>query len=239
MAQDKGSPKVSGRTVQRYLKSIGWTKLVPFKSPYLTARMKATRVQWCKDHIDLDWSNVFFSDESLFQLYRITQRQWEKTRQAIAVPKHSPAVMVWGAMSARGLSPIAFIPGHIDSTKYAIVMDHNLLDTMNTLYPDGWLYQQDNAPVHTSKLTKKWFEDHGVRLITWPPGSTDLNPIEVLWAIIKRRIEAKNPSNVNDLKAEIEKIWEEMSTSTIKSLIDSMPARLQKCIELNGETIKM
>ncbi|RWS02908.1 hypothetical protein B4U79_02750, partial [Dinothrombium tinctorium] len=210
MAQDKGSPKVSGRTVQRYLKSIGWTKLVPFKSPYLTARMKATRRR-----------------EPISALSN-HPKTMGKTRQAIAVPKHSPAVMVWGAMSAQGLSPIAFIPGHIDSTKYAIVMDHNLLDTMNTLYSDGWLYQQDNAPVHTSKLTKKWFEDHGVRLITWPPGSPDLNPIE-----------AKNPSNVNDLKAEIEKIWEEMSTSTIKSLIDSMPARLQKCIELNGETIKM
>jgi transposase len=45
----KGSPQVSSRTIQRYLKSIGWKKLVPLSKPYLTKKMMKQRVDWCKN----------------------------------------------------------------------------------------------------------------------------------------------------------------------------------------------
>ena len=93
-AQDGGSPRVHERTIQRYLKSIGWKKQIPLKHPYLTVAMKRKRLKWYLNHRNFNWSNVVFSDESKFQLHRITQKQWGKKRVSIPVPKHSPSIMV-------------------------------------------------------------------------------------------------------------------------------------------------
>lgn len=43
-------------------------------------------------------------------------------------------------------------------------------------------FMQDNAPLHTAKIIKNRFHEHGIPLVDWPPYSPDLNPIEHAWA---------------------------------------------------------
>ena len=49
-------------------------------------------------------------------------------------------------------------------------------------------FQQDNAPCHTSKRTKKWLGDHSISLLYHPPNSPDLSPIEPVWHELKKII---------------------------------------------------
>ncbi len=64
-----------------------------------------------------------------------------------------------------------------------------MLPSADKLYGDAdFIFQQDLAPAHTAKGTKSWFSDHGVTLLDWPANSPDLNPIENLWGIVKRKM---------------------------------------------------
>lgn len=53
----------------------------------------------------------------------------------------------------------------------------------------------DNDPKHTAKLATKWLKDNKVNVLEWPLQSLDLNPIEMLWANLKRSVQARRPTN--------------------------------------------
>ena len=49
----------------------------------------------------------------------------------------------------------------------------------------------------------------------WPANSPDLNVIELLWVIIKKRIDMKKPETIEELKRVITEVWDELGYSTI------------------------
>ena len=84
---------------------------------------------------------------------------------------------------------------------------------------------QDNAPCHTSAQTRKWLSQKEIKLLTWPPQSPDMNPIESLWDILQRRIKARinRPRNLKDLKEALLQEWDELPSQTLCKLVESLP----------------
>ena len=70
--------------------------------------------------------------------------------------------------------------------------------------------------------------------MNWPAQSTDLNPLENLWGIIKAQIKKDKPKKLGDAKNEIISSWNNISKDLCLKLIRFMPKRLKNVIKQKG-----
>ncbi len=118
-------------------------------------------------------------------------------------------------------------------------LEHFMLPSADKLYGDAdFIFQQDLAPAHTAKGTKSWFNDHGVTVLDWPANSPDLNPIENLWGIVKRKMRDTRPNNADELKATVKETWASIPPQQCHKLITSMPRRIEAVIKAKGAPTK-
>ena len=85
-----------------------------------------------------------------------------------------------------------------------------------------------------------FFENNGVATLDWPAQSPDLNPIENLWAIIKRRRLRKYgiPHTKQELIEQIFETWEDLDENLLEVLSSSMLSSLNECLRLGGRPTK-
>jgi hypothetical protein len=124
--------------------------------------MKARHLHWCLEHQNYDWSTVILTDESYYQFYSNKVKEWCKKRKGKMIPKHLPAIMIWGGIGIRGTTTLHLIRSSTSSETYIEILGENLLVTFGMLYPDRYELQQDNARPHTSRYTKQWLSEYGI-----------------------------------------------------------------------------
>lgn len=154
------------------------------------------------------------------------------------------SVAIWGAISKDGLGPSVRIDGTLNAPSYCDILKGTLVPyAMDGPFADGfyWL-QHDCSPVHTARLTEATLDSCGVLRLPWPPRGADLNPIENLWGLIKRRLAAQTGriTNTDDLWRSIEEAWGALraETGTVRSLYASMLRRIAEVIAYEGHYTK-
>ncbi len=130
--------------------------------------------------------------------------------------KFPQSVMIWAVMSSAGVGPLCFLKSTVNAAIYQEILEHFMLPSADKLYGDAdFFFQQDLlAPAHTAKGTESWFNDHGVTVLDWPTSSPDLNPIENLCSIVKRKMRDTRPNNADDLKAAVKATWASLHRSS-------------------------
>ncbi len=103
---------------------------------------------------------------------------------------------------------------------------------------------QDNASIHRARKSKLWFQENGIEVMEWPSYSFDLNPIENLWALLKKEV-YKVYSDLDSLKGKgdeaetqlfqiLQMAWANLREEVIEGLISSMPDRCAAVIIAKG-----
>ncbi len=143
--------------------------------------------------------------------------------------------MAWGFITIDGPGELVFIQGNMNQTEYKKTLEQYLLPFLSSNPQQSYVFQQDGAPCYTAKSIKDFMEENNIELLEWAAQSPDLNPIEHVWAIIKRILGNKKFVNFEELKNEIRRIWEKDITKELcETLIINMPKRAKALISARG-----
>lgn len=138
-----------------------------------------------------------------------------------------------------GTGELKIIRGKMNAVMYRDILNENLLKSVDSFqFENGWVFQQDNDPKHTAKLTKKWFEDNNIDVLKWPSQSQDLNPIENLWRILKINVHKRNPQNLKELETFCLEEWTRITPETCKKFTRHYAKRLAAVKKSKGFATK-
>ncbi len=189
------------------------------------------------------WSKVLFSDESKFCISFGNQgpRVWRKSGEAQnpcclkSCVKFPQSVMIWAAMSSAGVGPLCFLSPQSTQPSTRKFLEHFHASFCWQALWRCWFHFP--AGLGTCPHCQRY-----QKLVQWPwyycawlaSNSPDLNPIENLWGIVKRKMRDTRPNNADELKATVKETWASIPPQQCHKLITSMPRRIEAVIKAKG-----
>lgn len=268
--QSEFNVPVSASTVRRWLREQGMEYALPLVQPLLTVAQRAKRRAFAVRYKRLPWDAVLMTDSKVFYCFPPRKgsllRTWSKKgqRRVVYTVKHSQKVHVYLGVCSRGVSKLYVCSGTtgrpsqyknsqtgkphsgVCALEYqqqiapSLIADAQQLFKDSTLYRNSWMYQQDGAPIHTTKdsvATINSLVPAGL-LEGWPPNSPDLNWIENVWAWMEKELRRKPTCHTAaELEQALIAVWEDLRSHhqpMLKNLAKSMPKRLSKVLDLDG-----
>jgi len=194
-----------------------------------------------------DLSSIVFSDECRFHLYQPDSQNFVRRRRGERLnPKHvknsvkykGGSIMAWGCISSKGVGSLVFIDETMNAARYKQILCQNLEESVDKMGLKSFIFQHDNAPCHKSKIISSLFEEKTWKVMEWPAQSPDLNPIEHIWAYMKRKLENISIFNLKELELKIKEVWDGIIPDICSNLVDSMPRRAQAIYNAKGGASK-
>lgn len=152
---------VRRRSLEKYMK-----KRVALVN-VLNRAQQQNRVRWCANHKNTDFGKWIFSDEATFHLadcsgprrvlcHRKNGEKYNPNCVVFNPVKSRQSVSIWGWFNNDGSGCFQLIKGTINSTKYINILTEKLLPYLDNIPINSskdLVFQQDNAPPHTSAAT--------------------------------------------------------------------------------------
>ena len=257
---DKLGIETSAETVRRFLKQYLGRPLRLKKKPRLTSTHKAARLAFAKKWVKTSWDNVVVTDNKYFWLFPrgFGPKVWVlydaeppiKTAKRNCFKVHAYAgVSKWGRtklLVTVGTTGFKAESKGVNGHVYKKLLQEQLIPACKDLMSkrgvsnatENWVFQQDNAKAHTSKVVKHWLGQQAFTVMDWPSKSPDLSWIENMWGYVSKQLSMRtNLAPENFQQAAMEE-WDNIPKRVHTKMYDSINKRLRACIEANGGSTK-
>ena len=226
---------LSTYTIKKVLNEHGYmyqrhTKVFP-----LSEEHKSKRLKFAITYLNFNWSDVIFSDEVSFWI-NIPPKRWcnkHITEDHDVTFKHPSKINAWGSICVGKSFNLNLFTEIMNAKKYVEILNKSFIGK----YTENLFFLFDNDPKHKSIKANNFIKKNKIKKIDFPPNSPDLNPIENIWALLKKRLAKYHYVSMESFKVAIENEWHNICTDTIKNSILSMNERLQLIIDNRGEYI--
>jgi transposase-like protein len=165
-----------------------------------------------------------------------TKNQADESDDDLITTTHGAKLHLWGAISARGATRLEIFEGNLNSDRYIEILKRKKKD-MDKLYPEGYYFQQDGNPCHTSKKSLAYVIKTFDNRLEWPAYSPDLSPIENVWAWLKSEVGKDKPESMQRFKKSIRKHWKRLTPEFLEPYFDSMNHRMELVVAGHGARI--
>jgi transposase len=234
--------------------SVRHAENINFAPPKKCPKLNENQIH-CRQQFVRDWQGgmfdelkrlpFVFSDESRFCFGSDNRWTWQRRGyynwSSLSVHDKFPqfSIMVWGAIGPDFKSELIICDGFINSEKYLTSLQQGFFNHANAHFQKWlWVFVQDGAPCHTSSYSLDEITNQCVLMPCWPPNSPDLNVIEVVWAIMKRRLKQDGIRSKAAAIQSIRNEWSNLSFYTINRLVQSFETRVRLVGDANGQTIQ-
>lgn len=244
-------PHISARTLRRHLRKLGLRSYIARKVNLTKQQQRLARCSWARAHLSWpqSWLDlIIFSDECKVNLIGPDGRQYYWRHPSVSpldprftipwAPYGGGSLMVWGCITRQGVGRLRLVQGTMDSKQYVSILQDALFGTLSdySITPRAILFQHDRDSKHMSSFTRGWLQRQNISVLPWPAKSPDLNPIEHVWAHLKRRVYRRNPPphNLRELWVALQAEWGKISPRFIAKLYDSLHKRMRQVLLNKG-----
>ncbi len=256
--------QASVRTIRRALRRHGYRRCIACPRPFISRAAARKRLSFCQSHrwwgtsdyaahrddgkVGGDWRKVVWSDEATFDIGKdgrvwVTRRVDERACQDCIKSIYRSgrfSLMIWGAMGWDYKSPLVFmkkLPGQkgICSKAYLQeVLQPVIFPLFDDLGPD-YIFMEDGAKVHLGHARRQRLQ-HGVRTMSWPPCSPDLNPIEKVWRWMKEELNKMpyKPRTKEHLMEVLQALWDRVDPVDYRKYTERLTVKIEDLIAVKG-----
>ncbi len=244
-------------TVRLVLKSLGIKRYRAYQTERLTEAHMQSRLNFANEHQHWNannWDEVIFTDEKVFLSYpngvvHVSRpRGHRNNSQFFADKKVSGRFSVnchlW--MTGNGLGGLNRIHGLRHGT-YIELLENYVLPQIRESFPDQiMIFMHDLAPAHTHQENRLFLNNQeDLAHINWPPKGADLNPVEIIWAIMQQIVSRLiriigRPENADSLWQYVLVAYNfQRDQDLTRKLVNGMPNKIQLVRQRNGNWIQI
>lgn len=243
---------VSFSTISRTCKKLSLTCGISPKKFYvkpvdcgLRVFVARRRLQWTVDY----WKRIVFTDESGSDNSGFQRRYVRRPKNTRNDPKYTYfapnrtlRVNYFSFCDKFGVGDLWFYK-RMNSTNYCTIV-HELIETLRERFQsDDFLIVHDNAKFAWSEQTVRFLRqfDYERYFVKIPPYSPDMNVIENLWALLKRKIRencfifGQSRGSRQRFEDLVDHCWSTISLDIVDNLYKSLPNRMRCVIESGGK----
>ena len=155
----------------------------------------------------------------------------------------SPAITCWAMVSPDVGITFKLLDSTVNSERYHDILETVVFPILTHRRNRNKIHQHDGAPPHFATLVRdsqnrhssnRWIGRGGP--IIWPPRSPDLSiPDFWLWGQIRDNLyKAPRPKSLQDLKARLTYLLENVDKASIQKAYQSFVRRCELCIQQDG-----